>query len=445
MSKIIIEKKQFLCQITEKEIINIFLYLILLISIIYQISLNYFNTLNYEPFAFQFQYSDAIINDYENDKLNKSIIINLVNIDNQLEEEDFNEKNNNFENNIYEEEIIDDNYTFESGKEIINNNIDVSENENFGYNQTVDDDDEDKDNNSEEEEYEGSDEFIEYEKEKDFDLFKYLNKTYNVSNETEINNITEAINHLIEVGKLNKYFKESITKEKPKTFNVSNKIYQFSTVLTERKLCPKHNNLSSIDFYSVFYGNNNLKRRFDENSDDIYLFKMNYFFDDYKIPVIEYNLYYKNDNKAYTKIIMDEYKDKVAYYYLPVNINEKEEFKYNYSNNYYNDICYSYSSNDKKDITLYDRKDEFNNLNMSVCENGCIYMGYNFTINKVVCECRIKTLMKNYEEIKSNDAFFHFRNLKMKSNIYILKCAKTLFSINGIKKNIAFYVLSIII
>ena len=444
MNKIMIEIKQFLCHIKGKEIISTFLFMILLISIIFQITLNYFNKLNYDSLTFQIQDSDGIINNYENDYLNNSIIINLVNLDNQLEEEDFDEKSNYFENNIYEEEILNDNYTSDDEIEIFNNNIDKQEGENFGYNQTIDDDDEDNDNDSKEEEYESDDDFIENEKAKDFDLFIYLNKTYNISNETEINNITETINHLIEEGKLNKYFKASIINEKPKIFNISNKLFQFSTVLTEKKLCSKDNNFSSIDFFSVFYGNN-LKRRFDENSDDIYLFKIDYYFDDYKIPVIEYNLYYRNENKTNTKIIMDEYKDKIAYYYLPVNINEKEEFKYNYENNFYNDICYSYSSNDKKDVTLYDRKEEFNNLNMSVCENGCIYVGYNFSINKVVCECRIKTSMKNYEDIIFNDAFFHFTNLKMKSNIYILKCAKTLFSKDGIKTNIAFYILSIII
>lgn len=444
MNKIMIEIKQFLCHIKGKEIISTFLFMILLISIIFQITLNYFNKLNYDSLIFQIQDSDGIINNYENDYLNNSIIINLVNLDNRLEEEDFDVKSNYFENNIYEEEILNDNYTSDDEIEIFNNNIDKQEGENFGYNQTIDDDDEDNDNDSKEEEYESDDDFIENEKAKDFDLFIYLNKTYNISNETEINNITETINHLIEEGKLNKYFKASIINEKPKIFNISNKLFQFSTVLTEKKLCSKDNNFSSIDFFSVFYGNN-LKRRFDENSDDIYLFKIDYYFDDYKIPVIEYNLYYRNENKTNTKIIMDEYKDKIAYYYLPVNINEKEEFKYNYENNFYNDICYSYSSNDKKDVTLYDRKEEFNNLNMSVCENGCIYVGYNFSINKVVCECRIKTSMKNYEDIIFNDAFFHFTNLKMKSNIYILKCAKTLFSKDGIKTNIAFYILSIII
>jgi len=444
MNKIMIEIKQFLCHIKGKEIISTFLFMILLISIIFQITLNYFNKLNYDSLIFQIQDSDGIINNYENDYLNNSIIINLVNLDNQLEEEDFDEKSNYFENNIYEEEILNDNYTSDDEIEIFNNNIDKQEGENFGYNQTVDDDDEDNDIGSKEEEYESDDDFIENENAKDFDLFFYLNKTYNISNETEINNITETINHLIEEGKLNKYFKASIINEKPKIFNISNKLFQFSTILTEKKLCSKDNNFSSVDFFSVFYGNN-LKRRFDENSDDIYLFKIDYYFDDYKIPVIEYNLYYRNENKTNTKIIMDEYKDKVAYYYLPVNINEKEEFKYNYENNFYNDICYSYSSNDKKDVTLYDRKEEFNNLNMSVCENGCIYVGYNFSINKVVCECRIKTSMKNYEDIIFNNAFFHFTNFKMKSNIYILKCAKTLFSKDGIKTNIAFYILSIII
>ena len=66
-------------------------------------------------------------------------------------------------------------------------------------------------------------------------------------------------------------------------------------------------------------------------------------------------------------------------------------------------------------------------------------------INKAICECKIKTEIKFYDETTVNDAFYKFTDLKMLSNIYILKCAKTLFSKDGIKFNIAFYILLIII
>ena len=59
-------------------------------------------------------------------------------------------------------------------------------------------------------------------------------------------------------------------------------------------------------------------------------------------------------------------------YYIPVNISKEELFIHNKSDNYYNDICKSASSKNGTDISLYDRKNEFNNNNLSLCAMGWI-------------------------------------------------------------------------
>ena len=49
----------------------------------------------------------------------------------------------------------------------------------------------------------------------------------------------------------------------------------------------------------------------------------------------------------------------------PAIIDENNEFKYNPSSEYYNDICYTYTTENDTDITLTDRKNEYKENNMS--------------------------------------------------------------------------------
>ena len=45
---------------------------------------------------------------------------------------------------------------------------------------------------------------------------------------------------------------------------------------------------------------------------------------------------------------------------MPAKVEEKNIFKYNASDQYYNDVCYIYTTEDGTDITLTDRKSEYN-------------------------------------------------------------------------------------
>ena len=71
-------------------------------------------------------------------------------------------------------------------------------------------------------------------------------------------------------------------------------------------------------------------------------------------------------------------------YKIPVSINEDELFKYNPNCDYYNDKYYPYSSNNRTDITLYHRRNEYNDNNMPLCERNCTYKIYNSTIKKLI-------------------------------------------------------------
>ena len=64
---------------------------------------------------------------------------------------------------------------------------------------------------------------------------------------------------------------------------------------------------------------------------------------------------------------------------IPVNINEDID-KYNSSSGYYNDICYPSTSNYGTDICLNDRREGFIDNNLTLCEENCdlIYYDYNY-------------------------------------------------------------------
>ena len=60
---------------------------------------------------------------------------------------------------------------------------------------------------------------------------------------------------------------------------------------------------------------------------------------------------------------------------IPINIFDEID-KYNSSSGYYNDICYPTKSNNGFDICLNDRRNEFIDNNLTLCEENCDLVGY---------------------------------------------------------------------
>ena len=128
---------------------------------------------------------------------------------------------------------------------------------------------------------------------------------------------------------------------------------------------------------------------------------------------------------------------------IPININENDLFKYDPSNAYYNDICYSHTTEENTDIIIADRKKEFNDNNMSLCESSCIYKGYNTKTNKVSCECQTKNTMSLVSKIINNkdNLMIKFKDIKSAANINIIKCYYSVFKKDVLKSNIGSYIL----
>jgi hypothetical protein len=86
--------------------------------------------------------------------------------------------------------------------------------------------------------------------------------------------------------------------------------------------------------------------------------------------------------------------------------------------------------------------------NNTYCEEGCVYIAYDYANRKVHCQCYVKTEIDNnignikfYGNLILNN-FFKFDRF---SNVKILKCFKLVFSKIGQNKNFGSYILIIII
>ena len=160
----------------------------------------------------------------------------------------------------------------------------------------------------------------------------------------------------------------------------------------------------------------------------------------------EYEVYYPiEDNNNLVKLNLSICKDIKIDVVIPVNISDDVE-KHNPNSPYYNDICYITDSDGDKDITLSDRKEDFVNNNMSLCEHGCDFVSYNSLTQKAVCSCGIKAEIPFMDNVKFDKSVLMsgFTDISNIANIKLMTCYKTIFQKKYILKNIGNYIFSIL-
>lgn len=79
---------------------------------------------------------------------------------------------------------------------------------------------------------------------------------------------------------------------------------------------------------------------------------------------------------------------------------------------------------------------------MTLCEEGCKLSGYNKTTEKVKCSCEIKVSLPLIDDItfdknKLRDSIIDIKNIM---NIEIVKCYKSVFEKNSLKKNYGLFI-----
>ena len=233
--------------------------------------------------------------------------------------------------------------------------------------------------------------------------------------------------------------KEDYTKEKEGVL--------FQITSSDNQKNNSNKNISTIDLGDC---EKELKRIYKINETlPLIIFKIDYISQETLIPIVGYEIYHP-ENKS--KLDLIYCKDIFIKLNLPVSIDESQLFKYDPNSGFYTDNCFSYTTENGTDIILNDRKIEFSDKNLSLCEHNCNYTGYNQDDKQSNCNCTIKNKMDLISEIiekpnKLSDNFVSSKNNSNSgySNIVTIKCTKALFSKDGLKNNISSYILIIFI
>ena len=220
-------------------------------------------------------------------------------------------------------------------------------------------------------------------------------------------------------------------------FEFNNITYQMTT--TENQKNSNYSNLSTINLGEC-----------EEKLKDVYgisenlsliILKIDYNVPFLLIPLIGYEIYHPI-NKS--RLDLKYCNDSLIKINIPVTINENKIFIYDPNSDYYNDECYTYTTENGTDIILNDRKSEFNDKNLSLCEKNCTFKGYDSNTKKALCECEIKIDINTIQDILNEENILS-NNFKSNQNneldIGTLKCISFLFSKKGLLNNIGSYIL----
>ena len=214
-----------------------------------------------------------------------------------------------------------------------------------------------------------------------------------------------------------------------------NEVYQISTISNQKNY---ENNLTNIDFKQC---EEKIREKEGIPDGELVIFKIEHMIEGYKIPVIEYAIF--GENGEY--INLDYCEDISSLYYIPVSINEDNLFMHDPSSEYYNDMCYKYKSDNGIDVTIYDRKNNYNENNLSLCEANCTFKGYNSSTLKAECECKTKSYMYTVDDLSRDDLLDKMENKQSLTNLNLMKCNNLLSNTENIKNNTGFFLIAIII
>ena len=271
------------------------------------------------------------------------------------------------------------------------------------------------------------------------DFFDDICTINNLDNKNQTNLIDNIIKCIVG-GLLDHLLEHVIDEQKIDVIKTANDTqYQITSSFNQNN--KKYENISSIKLGQC---ENVLKEIYDiPQNDTLIIFKTEKYIEGLLISLIDYDIFHPKTNE---KLDLNYCKNKnlMIDIMMPVSINESLLFKHDPNNSYYNDICHTYTTINNTDIILYDRRNEFNNLNMYLCENNCIYKGYDSTYKKSLCQCPFKNRIIFNQNIDINEVRYKLNISKKLTNFLVIKCYKSLFN-KEIIKNIANYIIILIL
>ena len=215
-------------------------------------------------------------------------------------------------------------------------------------------------------------------------------------------------------------------------------IITFTT--TENQKNNKNNNMTRIDLGEC----ETLLRNFYNISDNetLYMKKIDIQQEGLSTLKVEYDVYAKIYRNKLIKLNLTICSNSKISIFIPFIIDENID-KYNSSSGYYNDICYTTTSEDGTDILLKDRQKEFIDKNKIICQENCDFTKYNYETFTALCSCEVKECDTSFADMNINKGKIldNFKNIKNIVNFKFLKCYNKLFNKEGILNNIGCFIL----
>ena len=179
----------------------------------------------------------------------------------------------------------------------------------------------------------------------------------------------------------------------------------------------------------------------------LYILKLEVKQEGLQIPKIDYEVYYPLFGGENIKLNLTACSDLKIDISIPASISDNID-KNNATSGFYNDICYTYTSEDGTDVSLADRKKEFIENNLTLCEENCDFVDFDYFLEKAICSCRVKTnstFKIRGIEIDTQKLYESFTDFKNIANIKVLNCYKLIFRLEAYKNNYANLILIAVI
>ena len=228
-----------------------------------------------------------------------------------------------------------------------------------------------------------------------------------------------------------------------------NVIFQISSLHEQEE--GNNPNISSIDLdecEKILKNNSGLT-----DEEDLIVFKIDIKSEDLSTTYVQYEIYDPRDLNIMSLDVCEGTKITVK---VPINLDETSQSLYDslsksgynlfdLNDDFYNDICSTYTTENGTDLTLADRKKIVYDTsgNVTVCQEGCTFQYYNLTTKKSECECEVRTseTITNVDEINFENSLLKrpFYRTLYNSNFRVMKCFKLVFSKKGQKNNFGSY------
>ena len=230
-----------------------------------------------------------------------------------------------------------------------------------------------------------------------------------------------------------------------KIIETENVVIQLSTLEDQKN--GNNPNVSTIDIGQC---ENILKTRYNiSDEQSLIVLKTDIKNVDLTSTYVQYEIYHPITKE---QLNLTYCKDVTIIVSVPVNLDDNtvslydslSESGYNLfdsEDDFYNDICSTYTSQNGTDMILSDRKKEIYSAveNISMCQTGCEFESYNKTTKKAKCNCEVQTnsIETDVSKIDFSAAAVasSFISTLKNSNFLVMKCYKLAIDITNLLKN----------